>query len=418
MLSLKQIIGKSLIGAILLGGLAASPARAELSVEEINSIARQTTVLIAPGLTEDLLEDLENNRNNPLASEKNPDGLWNPGSGAIVAREGNTYFVLTVSHNFKQRHLDQDMSYGIRTSDGIVHELKAADDGRGCPLAGAIALGPLFRFGCYSRNLPDRVAGVDLAVVSFQSDRDYPLAPLGNTDLVNPGDRVYISGWPDPEKERDASTGRCRGKVERRQRRLSWGPVASKINPSQGEYGYSIFYVDNTQAGMSGGPVLDADGRIIGVHGRGSGDKGQLLNRYCSISAVPQNALLESADLADLLGSDSAPAPADPKTLHSRYSSSQNVNFFLALIAGASIDMAFNNQPPSWQVAKVGGLTSAYVPNAITGSLDIPAREDVIGSFDDPNDVVQDVYELYSFELENMMRDEPSGGAGSLLLGD
>ncbi|NER36624.1 MAG: trypsin-like peptidase domain-containing protein [Oscillatoria sp. SIO1A7] len=416
MLSLKQIIGKSLIGAMLLGGLAAGSARAELSVEEINSIARQTTVLIAPGLTEDLLEDLENNRNNPLASEKNPDGLWNPGSGAIVAREGKTYFVLTVTHNFKQKHLDQELSYGIRTSDGIVHEVKTINDGRGCPLTGTLTLGTLFRFGCYSRNVPGRVAGVDLAVVSFQSDRNYPLAPLGDPDLVNPGDRVYISGWPDPEKERDAN-GKCRGKVERRQRRLSWGPVASKINPSQGEYGYSIFYFDSTRAGMSGGPVLDANGRIVGVHGRGSGDKGQLLKKHCSISAAPQNALLESADLADLLGSDSAPAPTDTKTLHSRYSSSQNVNFFLELIAEASIDMAFNRQ--SLLVAKVGDLTSGFdEPNAKTGILDIPAREDVIGSFDDPNDVVEDIYELYSFGIKNMMRDEPSGGAGSLLLGD
>jgi serine protease Do len=50
MLSAKLLILRFL-GGILLGVLAATPAFAGLSVEEINSIARQTTVLIAPGLT-------------------------------------------------------------------------------------------------------------------------------------------------------------------------------------------------------------------------------------------------------------------------------------------------------------------------------------------------------------------------------
>ncbi len=42
-----------------------SPALSKLSLEEINSVVRQTTILIAPGLTDEFIIELEANRNNP-----------------------------------------------------------------------------------------------------------------------------------------------------------------------------------------------------------------------------------------------------------------------------------------------------------------------------------------------------------------
>ena len=33
-------------------------------------------------------------------------------------------------------------------------------------------------------------------------------------------------------------------------------------------YGYGLIYTNLTQQGMSGGPVLDIRGRVIGIHGR------------------------------------------------------------------------------------------------------------------------------------------------------
>ena len=245
------------LGLLLIG---TSPALAELSTEEINSIARQTTVLVAPGLTPDLIKELEENRNNPLAKDSDADGVWNPGSGVIVGKQQNRYFVLTVTHNFKQRHLKLNIPYGIRTSDGRVHPISEVDDGRDCPLEAEITSQKLVRFGCYSIAVPGRVAGTDLAVVSFESDVEYPIASLGNVGNLQLGDTVYVSGWPDPEKEKDAVTGKCRGKVAQRQRRLAWSPITRTILPQEGENGYSIFYIDSTRPGMSGGPVLDQNG--------------------------------------------------------------------------------------------------------------------------------------------------------------
>lgn len=97
MFPLKQIIFNLFLAATTLNTLAATPASA-LSLEEINSIARQTTVLIAPGLTPQLVQEIENNRNNPLSTKA--EKVWNPGSGVIIAKEGKNYYVLTVAHNF------------------------------------------------------------------------------------------------------------------------------------------------------------------------------------------------------------------------------------------------------------------------------------------------------------------------------
>jgi serine protease Do len=423
MLFKKQISLKfCLTTAIML--FASTPALARLSLSEINSIARQTTVLIAPGLTKELLQELENNRSNPL----NKEGVWNPGSGVIIAKESNIYYVLTVAHNFPQRYLDSGINFGIRTSDHQVHILQHINDERGCPLEGTPVKKVLLRFGC---RLPkNEMHGIDLAIVSFTSERSYPVATLGDSKTLQIEQTVYISGWPDPEKEAipgqinaDGSP-KCRGRSVLRKRRLAWGQVAAKLDPSEKSLGYSIFYTDNTRAGMSGGPVFDENGRVVGTHGLGSSSKPQcigniqLQNKPESEDELESNKALESENKNDVEGElddeGNVKTEQDFTQLQKKYSSSQQIDFSLSLLEqiGEILPFNFSLLPPQSIKAGLIPISEIAIDN---GKLEFDAKSDM---FDDPKDVEDNIYKLFSFGLQNQLRNEPSGGCGSILLGE
>jgi len=97
---------------------------------------------------------------------------------------------------------------------------------------------------------------LDLAVVTFPSASKtcpYPSLNLGDSDSVKIADQIYISGFPD-------RTGG--GKLVRQFVRGS----VSGLDVL--EQGYGISYEASTFGGMSGGPVLDTNGKVVAVHGK------------------------------------------------------------------------------------------------------------------------------------------------------
>ena len=154
------------------------------------------------------------------------------GSGVIIAKSGNTYTVLTANHVVKR----PDLTYTIRTDTGKNYQVTKVQRLQ------------------QSKNAPD------LALVIFDSPDKYPLATLGNSDQAAIGVDVYVSGYP-------ALGGRS---GDQRDYVFSPGIVASL--PTNRPQGYTLRYNAVTVAGMSGSPVFDARGRLIGIHGQGESE--------------------------------------------------------------------------------------------------------------------------------------------------
>ncbi|MEI2579884.1 tetratricopeptide repeat-containing serine protease family protein [Scytonema sp. PRP1] len=202
------------------------------SAPEINQIAEQTTVQI----------------NNNQGSTG--------GTGVIIAKQGNTYTVLTANHVVCDAIPDRnpiicrdDVTYTIRTNTGKEYPLKRA------------------------QRLQKNNNDPDLAVVTFESDRDYPIATIGDSKQAVTGSQIYVFGYP-------TSDGRSGA-----QRESEFSPGFVTSRPDSRPQGYTLRYNAVTQRGMSGGPVFDSEGRVVGIHGQGGKD-GELESRNGTTVAI------------------------------------------------------------------------------------------------------------------------------------
>jgi hypothetical protein len=151
----------------------------------------------------------------------------NPGSGVMVGQKDHTYFVLTAEHVVATPD-----EYHIVTPDGVEHPL--------------------------NYQLVQKLPNVDLAVISFTSNQSYKLAKLGNSDQLTEGDPVFIAGWP------------AAGTAIPHIYQFTSGQI-SGLPPQAIGKGYKMVYTNVTRAGMSGGPVFNEDGQVVGIHGLAEG---------------------------------------------------------------------------------------------------------------------------------------------------
>jgi tetratricopeptide (TPR) repeat protein/S1-C subfamily serine protease len=168
------------------------------------------------------------------------------GSGVIIAREGQTYYVLTAAHVFKNP--DQ---YTIVTPNGQKYVVQP--------------------------NTIKIIEGVDIAVVQFQSQENYTVAKLGDYDIIlNKGQLIFVSGFP------GVNTGTPK-------RILTAGAVFSQEltsvltkEPATLTGGYELLYTNLSRRGMSGGPILDHRGCVIGINA--ASDNEYIQNQEVSVN--------------------------------------------------------------------------------------------------------------------------------------
>ncbi len=182
------------------------------------------------------------------------------GSGVIIAKKGNIYTVLTADHVLcenKEESQDAaskpcpDYTYTVVTSDGKTRNIE--------------------------KSTIIRQKGVDLAVFQFESQDNYPVAEIANYN-PNTGDFVFAAGFPkigdNPSKwlfSGGAIHDKELGLLLTRQSPLrnKQGGTLQSVASLTG--GYELVYTSITFGGMSGGAVLDSQGRVIGIHGRSEG---------------------------------------------------------------------------------------------------------------------------------------------------
>jgi hypothetical protein len=154
----------------------------------------------------------------------------NPGSGVIIKRQANVYTVLTAAHVVETAD-----EYDVVTTDDLRYPLTYAQ--------------------------VKKFPGIDLALVEFTSSKSYQVAELGDSTGIKAGEPVYVSGFPIPTAAITESIWNfSEGKVTANAKR----PLAD---------GYGLVYSNNTLPGMSGGSVLDSQGKLIGIHGRADGER-------------------------------------------------------------------------------------------------------------------------------------------------
>jgi S1-C subfamily serine protease len=147
------------------------------------------------------------------------------GSGVIIKRVDNTYTILTAAHVVTDL---RDSSVEIITPDRQQYTTKSSE----------VKIAP---------NL------VDLATLTFESQQNYAVAKLGDSNNVAKGQTIVAAGFQGNSVK------------------LSSGTVVAISRQSQ-EHGYGLAIgTADILPGMSGGGLFDEMGNLIGINGKSIG---------------------------------------------------------------------------------------------------------------------------------------------------
>ncbi|MEL6164815.1 MAG: serine protease, partial [Cyanobacteria bacterium J06628_3] len=124
----------------------------------------------------------------------------------------------------------------------------------------------------YSANWLNSInfGNLDLALVQFTSNKYYEIAILGDSNGLLMNDKVYAAGFPAWHFVKDENTIIALKNTRDwgvRAFRFTTGTVGMFVHPKL-KGGYQIGYTNDILQGMSGGPLLNQNGELIGINGK------------------------------------------------------------------------------------------------------------------------------------------------------
>ncbi|HAC65178.1 MAG TPA: hypothetical protein DCF68_17020, partial [Cyanothece sp. UBA12306] len=212
------------------------------------------------------------------------------GSGVIIGKQGDIYSVLTACHVVSDPYCQSGKikdNYTLVTPDGATYRLT-------------------------SKNML-LTQGLDAALLKFSSQKSYQVATLARYKIpILRKQLIFVSGFPGELKGVRKLTGGYRFHRDKGLN-LAFDRLKLEVDTS----GYELLYTNLTQPGMSGGPVFDSKGQVIGIN---TGQEGEIVSsteqRNLGFSfGVPTIKLLAFAEQKGLDLSTLAISQQVPETL-------------------------------------------------------------------------------------------------------
>lgn len=156
------------------------------------------------------------------------------GSGTLLRREGKIYTVLTNAHVLRAAN----PPYQVQTPDGRIYQASVLQIAKS--------------------------QQEDLAVLQFRShDVVYPVAHVKDASSLQVGDEVFVGGFTSNVTAQKLSSQA--EKIFNNQFVFTSGKVTLLLDKAL-EQGYQIGYTNDVRRGMSGAPLLNIYGKVVGIN--------------------------------------------------------------------------------------------------------------------------------------------------------
>lgn len=157
------------------------------------------------------------------------------GSGIIINHQGSAYTVVTNQHVLRAG----EAPYQIQTSDGKIYPATVVQT-----------------------SLSEQY---DLALLRFRSNQNtYRTAILGNSAALTVGEPIFAGGFP---TQLDTTTTPHTKLKPLAEFAFKTGRIAVILDKTL-EEGYQIGYTNDVKKGMSGGPLVNSKGEVVGINGK------------------------------------------------------------------------------------------------------------------------------------------------------